>query len=1132
MNALKDLLQRCHQRHGKLLRQRKTVVTPALYKGLPYHFTVYCGWRYPVNLYELERAGISFMPIGRAPEHDHGPRDFGGERFLRQQGMKDWEPELWEKSWGIQVYTGTPSEHNGAQWHDIDFKYAAICAAPDTVLTCIQALVNAVANPLLVLTKSGGLRFSCRVKGYLHPNTDAASQYIYKHTPTTENPDPRDVYLEIFGDKGYSRWDGRYEILLGNLLDPPIIVKEVLFAPIDTLRTALHQPAPSEHERLESIPAAATVVPVSLGSHNLNLAREAFLKRGFAYIGQEDSVYHWIQPGSNVDIGQVLLWEQDGVVWVRASVSDTGLPIEATQITDIWDDTGILPSLPSTGLPVSDKVLAVREGTLSPLGIKRPSPVLQKPESSEKVYGTLEENATEIQRVFNRNARILSLNAETGAGKNYAAESYVLNGGTISLTAKSSLATEAERRFQERNLPSFARWKPRTYLWDQVKEIPVETRMATPFQHGNVCEDPERCDTLERKGGNPDESICPKCAVYIECQARGYLSQPAALKSAKAQIVNTNQLFLDPARSEIVKKMLEQVDDTERLCIVDEAEAFGMFIPCSIRKGRLKRWRVNWHGNALANFADSLLNALEIEGGTDDNAVSRVRAVVLAFEDQAETLVQQMGRVNVAGRVVPREFIDDETGKILARFRIEFEGGASAFIPLDADAVDRFTAKRLPVFQLENYAVNEDVKISMSITQAVELGILNTATVENIKAFPKVYPDPNWTLWHQLKRFFAYYTRDADAPMLLTDHRIKFWVPPVLHPSVKRLLFMSSMLSEQDLYRVFPDEEIEVHRIKPTAWTPRNRVFQIRTGTYPAQVLLNYDTHWDILGLSETGQNFFLGIQAEIEKNPNVKHAIITNAAIMKHLRHIAGKKNVCLVAAFVDAIKFNRKLEMADVIWIVSMPYRAPGFTWRYSQILFGNDEKPLCYEGEAEYGNYKDERIQSVYNRSISNVLVGIIGHTGLNRLSNKTVVLLTGMPLPNITDRPETLLFDWADFEIAGGLDKLPEVIAERQRFETERDNLTAESGREKVEQVLGISSSQANRVLMKLRGGTRLQVPLREQILSCLADGEKKSPELIEAIEGKPGSIRNALKRLIDTGEIVKVRRSVYALPSKK
>ena len=60
MQSLKDIIERCHQRHKKPLRQRKTVVTPAPYKGLPYHFTVYCAYRYPVRLYDLETGSHLF----------------------------------------------------------------------------------------------------------------------------------------------------------------------------------------------------------------------------------------------------------------------------------------------------------------------------------------------------------------------------------------------------------------------------------------------------------------------------------------------------------------------------------------------------------------------------------------------------------------------------------------------------------------------------------------------------------------------------------------------------------------------------------------------------------------------------------------------------------------------------------------------------------------------------------------------------------------------------------------------------------------------------------------------------------------------------------------------------------------
>ncbi|RKU14173.1 hypothetical protein C6503_15365 [Candidatus Poribacteria bacterium] len=1131
MNALKDILQRCHQRHKEPLRQRKTKVTPALYKGLPYTFMVYCAWRYPVKLDELEQADISFMPIGRTPHHDHGPREFAGERFLKQQRLSDWDSWLWHRSWGIQVYTGTSSERDGALWHDIDFKYDAICAAPDAVFACVEALVNSVANPLLTLSKSGGLRFTCRVQNYLHPDADESKCYIYKHTPTTEDPAHRDMYLEIFGDRGYTRWDARYEILLGNLLDPPIITKEVLFAPIDALRAALHEPTPPTAAELALSPQSEPVVPVSLGSLNLDLAKEAFLKRGFSYVQEEKDVHSWIRPDGNGGDRPVLLWEQDGAVWIRASTPDAGLPMEATHITNVWDDTGILPLVPTTGLPVTDKVLAVRNGEFSPLAIKRPSLVLQKQERENKVYGTLEESAAEMQDIFNRDVRILGLIAERGAGKNYAAESYVLNGGAISFSGRSEITKKAEHRFQERNLPSVVYRRTRQYLWKQVKEIPVEERMATPFQRGNVCEDPDRCDALEKQGGNPDESICPQCSVYVECQQRGYLSQPSTLQRANAQIVNPIRLFLDPQNSRAVGKILEQVDDTERLCIIDEAIADKLFIGCNVSKNILEEWRVNWRGNALGNFANALLNALEVKSGLEGNAVGRIRAVVQAFEGQKEILVQQMCQVNIPGKVVPRDFVDDETGETLARFSINFVDGVSAYIPLDTDAADKLTTKGLPVFELDTFALNEDMKIPMSMTQAIALDILDTATVRKIKAFPTVYPDPNWTLWHQLKRFFEHYPRDADAPMLWTGEVMQFWAPPVLHPKVKRLLLMSSTLTEQDLYRAFPDEDIEVYHIKPTAWAPGNRVFQIRTGIYPRQTMLNYDTDWSVLGMSETGQRFFLGIQAEIERDPNVKHAIITSAPVTQHLQHIASKENVCFVTGFkkIEALE-DTAFEAAEVVWIVGAPFWTPGLTWRQSQILFGNDEKPLCYEGEAEFGSYKDERIQGVHEQKMIGLLAQIVGQIGLNRLPNKTVILLSSMPLPDITDRPETVLFDWEDFEVAGGLDKLPEVIAEREHFEAERDNLTAASSRERVEQVMGISRSQANRILMKFRGGKRLRVPFRDQIFLLLSRGEKKTAELINAIDGHPGSIKNELKRLVDAGEIVKVRRSRYALPS--
>ena len=175
--------------------------------------------------------------------------------------------------------------------------------------------------------------------------------YVYKDAPTLEVPHQRDVYLEILGEAGHSPWDARCELLLGDLLNPPVIPKGVLFAALNALRSELHAPQPIGPERLK--PTSPTVItsPPSLGSRKLNLAKEAFLKREFSYIEEKNNLHHWSARGSTGHAADVVLWECDGSAWIRASTSDLGLPTEDTRITEVWDDTGILPPI-STVPPV------------------------------------------------------------------------------------------------------------------------------------------------------------------------------------------------------------------------------------------------------------------------------------------------------------------------------------------------------------------------------------------------------------------------------------------------------------------------------------------------------------------------------------------------------------------------------------------------------------------------------------------------------------------------------------------------------------------------------------------------------------------------------------------------------------
>ena len=457
----------------------------------------------------------------------------------------------------------------------------------------------------------------------------------------------------------------------------------------------------------------------------------------------------------------------------------------------------------------------------------------------------------------------------------------------------------------------------------------------------------------------------------------------------------------------VSEELLEPVDGTERLHIINEMKMNEMFLEYSISKDRFEAWRVNWQGQALGSFAQSLLNALEIKDDPDNLVFKRIHIVMQAFQHHEDELVRQMCQVNVGGRVVVQGIADEESGKELARFTVEFEGGVSAYIPLDSSAAERLMAKGHPIFEVESFVPNENLKIPMSIEQAIQLRILDAGTIEKIQKLPMVYRNPNWTFWHQLKRFFLHYTRDADAPIIWHNNVLEYWVPPVLHPSIKRLLLMSPTLSERDFCSAFPDEEIEVIRIKPTPWIAENQVFQIRSGIYTLKTMLDYDSTWDVIGLSKMGERFLLGICDEIDRDPSVRHAIITYDWIIEQLRDLTKKENVCLLTEFQYRNNLERAFEAAEVVWIVGTPHFDPSLVWRLAQILCGNDEEPLSYEADTEFQHYKDERLQRICTQTVTDVITDIVGRAGLNRLSGKKVVLINSLEIPDITDRPETLL-----------------------------------------------------------------------------------------------------------------------------
>ena len=74
-----------------------------------------------------------------------------------------------------------------------------------------------------------------------------------------------------------------------------------------------------------------------------------------------------------------------------------------------------------------------------------------------------------------------------------------------------------------------------------------------------------------------------------------------------------------------------------------------------------------------------------------------------------------------------------------------------------------------------------------------------------------------------------------------------------------------------------------------------------------------------------------------------------------------------------------------------------------------------------------------------------------------------------------------------------------------------------------------NSNYKKYVLQKNGGSCNDVTLQNQILKALSDGEKRTGDIIESVVGQYTAIKNELKRLVDSRQIVKVKHGVYSLP---
>ena len=318
-----------------------------------------------------------------------------------------------------------------------------------------------------------------------------------------------------------------------------------------------------------------------------------------------------------------------------APTSELDTTDEVLADTQDFDDFAVIESL-ETEQVVNENILAVRRGEVSPIGIKRPRPLLEKVDSTA---------VKDERNLSERKERILGLvTGSISTEKKREIEATFLDTAPLWINANTAHDAEEAERYYEGLGVSVARWKQRDYRWEQAKWIPIAERMQNPFAHQNVCEDAERCDALEQKGGEPNKSICPSCSVYDVCQTRGYLSQFETLKEKQVIVSEIPNLFLDRRHAAAVDALIVP----NRICIINDAESqlTKLFSAYHLSTEILEDWLIHWGGAVLGQFAKTLMNAIRITDRQHGDIAKRIRTVVQAFEGLEDSIIQQMCQVN------------------------------------------------------------------------------------------------------------------------------------------------------------------------------------------------------------------------------------------------------------------------------------------------------------------------------------------------------------------------------------------------------------------------------------------------------------------------------------------------------
>lgn len=966
-DILQDVIERCITRHKQPKRSHKTRYSR---DSSAIYYATRDDKLQSARPSDFETARLGIIPIAK---NGHAIEQYAasvGKDWQTRYGFDDWEVKSWKQSYGVQVYTGIPSEY----LIDLDFEFDIVRDHPDTLINTLDALLTLTPNACLTLSKSGGIRYSCRSPDYVHPRSTEEREYIATYNQETGTREA--LYLEIFGDKGLSRWDAQYEIITGNLFDLPVIEDvEALFEIIDTLKSKIHIPAPPKQEKSKQNPHAQT--------NNKKKARTP------------DDVH--IACGLPSDMEWIPTGEVDKYKSRRGDY-----PCNFTEHTKSHGAVQYYKDKRTEA--ISEFCHNCREWQW----IHKPKQNRTAPDRLHitdtpphtHTYEKTQDDMTQQLRDWEESTRnkegqhLINIITPAQTGKT---RLVIMTADKLTyITTAQDKATEAYTEAVELGKDAYLH-KSRLYNRSQENwdNLPLGTDEGC-----KTCEHPEICNDIAAKGFSPVKEFCRiQCPKYELCQDIGYLSQ-----QQKEAVIDHVYYWQGEAffADEVYRSRVQAVmGDRDALLAIDEPNPADLPQMRMIDTSALRQTFNNIkHTPSAERLAMVLKNILQ--GLSTAQTPEEIRTELSeATKTLSDTDINQFDE-KLSGIPVSFVWHRDPAARIYAEVIYNDETRTCYVVDDDDETIGT----------IPESIIAEGVTLDIMETRFIGLDLYQRLGFIDLQKESENVPRVYQNLIRDIKRFVD---SESIACHRTDDNAIVFYLPPSIN--ARRGITINASDVDNLIGEVYKDTPINVDVItgNPPPWKSGCQIFQISTGRYPPNSLfLSEGKGKDkkYVGITKTMQDFL-----NIILNTAERYDVLTigpkrlqDTEIDPLIAHLNDHARITLDTH--KGAQGKNEYQDRDVVFVFCFEPNLENVKAETRRIY--RNARDLCFDRELadvivdgvtlkDVRRYKDERVQKVYNLLCEKAIMQALYRLRQARNENKFAFLFSAEPISQIPVTP---------------------------------------------------------------------------------------------------------------------------------